>query len=313
MRTLNPVNYALSVVSKVSMVLVIGFAVLSSRASREELLQVSDLPAGYHSIGELAGRGTFYASGERFSFRVDDGNHYHGYAGPGVWAQEAKVVRTQGIVYGIDDGAIVSAGYLIRQVDLLSGKSFHGLTLREVDLPVAYSMTIDLIAGETEDSNQYLWLWHFTPTSDIVPLMLSTGQLPLATSLPSEYEVFACDHLPETRFCPGMGRHFIALSDPVTDGTYSRQPTTTGDDGVIYGEAAGKLIFIEYAFSQQDLVDSVSWSAEIPLSGIPIPPIDNVHVLHFGTDGSTRGSYTVHMYFLPEEIYLAWESEPLTL
>ena len=313
MRILNPVNYALSVLSKASVVLVIGFAVLSSRANSDELLQVSDLPAVYRSIGEHAGRGTFDAVGERLSFRIDDGNHYHGYAGPGVWAQEAKGVRTQGLVYGVDDGAIVSAGYLIRQVDLLSGKSFHGLTLREVDLPVAYSMTIDLIAGETEDSNQYLWLWHFTSINDIAPLMLSTGQLPLATSLPSEYEVFACDHLPETRFCPGMGRHFIALSDPVTAGSYSRQPTSTGDDGVIYADAAGKLIIIEYAFSQQDLAGGISWSAAIPLSGIPIPPIDNIHVLHFGTDGSTRGSYTVHMYFLPEEIYLAWESEPSTL
>ena len=72
MRILNPVNYALSVLSKASVVLVIGFAVLSSRANSDELLQVSDLPAVYRSIGELAGRGTFYAVGERFSFRIDD-------------------------------------------------------------------------------------------------------------------------------------------------------------------------------------------------------------------------------------------------
>ena len=309
MGTLNLINWALS---KLSIVLVIGLAILSSQASSDELLQASDLPAVYSSIGELAGRGTFYAAGGRLSFRIDDGNHYHGYAGPGVWAQEAKGVRTQGLVYGIKDGDIVSAGYLIRQVDLVSSKSFHGLTLRELDLPVAYSMTVDLIVGETEDSNQYLWLWHFTPTNDVAPLMLSAGQLPLAARLPSEYEVFACDHLPETRFCPGMGRHFTNLSEQVVSG-YSRQPTTTGDDGVIYGEAAGKLIFIEYVLGQQDLVNGVSWSGAIPLGGIPIPPIDNVHILHFGTDGSTRGTYTVHMYFIPEEIYLAWEAEPSTL
>jgi len=275
--------------------------------------QVTDLPAVYRSVGELAGRGMFYAATDRPSFRIDDGNHYHGYAGPGVWAQDGKGVRTQGVLYGIDDGAIVSAGYLIRQADLVAGKSLHGLTLRELDLPVAYSMTVDLIEGETDDSNQYLWLWHFTPPDDAAPSMLTAGQLPLATSLPSEYEVVACDHEPETRFCPGMGRHFIDLPDPVTDPTFSRQPTAAGDDGVIYGEAAGKLIFIEYVFSQQDFVDGVSWPAAIPLGGLSIPPIDNVHVLHFGTGESTRGRYTVHMYFLPEETYLAWETEPSTL
>ncbi len=287
--------------------------------------QVTDLPPEYRSVGELAGRGVFYAAGERPSFRIDDGNHYHGYDGPLVWAQDAVedpvedavesatgeaplAVRTQGLLYGIDDGAIVSAGYLVRQADLVSGKSLHGLTLRELDLPVAYSMTVDLIEGETEDSSQYLFLWHFTPPDDAAPSMLLAGQLPLATSLPVEYEVFACDHVPETRFCPGMGRHFMDRSDPV-----SRQPTSAGDDGVIYGEAAGKLIFIEYVFSQQDFVDGVSWPAAIPLDGLPIPPIDNVHILHFGTGGSTRGSYTVHMYFIPEDIYLAWETEPSTL
>ncbi len=274
----------------------------------------TELPAGYRSVGELAGRGIFYAASERPSFRIDDGNHYHGYDGPLVWAQDAvEGLRTQGVLYGIDHGVIVSAGYLIRQTDLVSGRSLHGLTLRELDLPVAYSMTIDLIAGETEASNQYFFLWHFIPPDDAVPQMLAAGQLPLATSLPGEYEVFACDHIPETRFCPGMGRHFIDLSDPAVDLAFSRQPTTRGDDGVIYGEAAGKLIFIEYVFSQQDLVNGISWSAPIPLDGLPIPPIDNVHVLHFGSDGSTRGRYTVHMYFIPEATYLAWEAEPSTL
>ncbi len=187
------------------------------------------------------------------------------------------------------------------------------MTLRELDLPVAYSMTVDLIEGETEDSNQYLFLWHFVPPAAAAPPMLTAGQLPLTTSLPSGYEVFACDHLPETRFCPGMGRHFIDLSDTVAGPTLSRQPTAAGDDGVIYGEAAGKLIFIEYVFRQQDFADGVSWSAAIPLDGLPIPPVDNVHVLHFGSGGSTRGSYTVHRYFIPEATYLAWETEPSAL
>ena len=56
----------------------------------------------------------------------------------------------------------------------------------------------------------------------------------------------------------------------------------------------------------------MSWPA-IPLHGLPIPPIDNIHVLHFGTDESTTGRYTVHMYFLPEEVYLGWEVEPESL
>jgi hypothetical protein len=51
MGTLNLINWALSVLSKASVVLVIGFAVLSSRANSDELLQVSDLPAVYRSIG----------------------------------------------------------------------------------------------------------------------------------------------------------------------------------------------------------------------------------------------------------------------
>ena len=147
-------------------------------APLRSLPQVRDLPSNYRAVGELAGRGMFYAATERPAFRIDDGNHYHGYAGPGVWAQESKGTRTQGVLYGVDDGAIVSAGYLIRQADLVSGKSLHGLTLRELDFPVAYSMTADLIEGETAESNQYLWLWHFTPPDDAVPSMLTTGQLP---------------------------------------------------------------------------------------------------------------------------------------
>jgi hypothetical protein len=253
----------------------------------------------------------FYAPGERPSFRIDDGGHYHGYDGPGVWAKDPKGTRTQGVLYGIEDGAIVSAGYLIRQADLVGGKSFHGLTLRELGFPAAHSMTVDLVEGETADSNLYLWLWHFRPAQDPAQPMLPVGQLPSLSSLPNGFKVYACDHLPETRFCPGMGRHYVDLPTPIVDPTFSRRQTSTGDYGVIYGEAAGKIIFIEYVFSQEDLAAGVSWPA-IPLNGLPIPPIDNVHVLHFGTD-APGGRYTVHMYFIPEETYLTWDAEPSTL
>ncbi|MFL2855045.1 MAG: hypothetical protein ACJZ8E_01480, partial [Pseudohongiellaceae bacterium] len=199
MVTLNLISKMLS---KVSMALVMGHAILFNYACGEELLKVSDLPAFYSPIGELAGRGTFYADGGRLAYREDDGNHYHGYDGPVVWAKQDNEIRAQGFIYGVEGGQVVSAGYLTRQIDLVAGKSFHGLTLRELDLPVAYSMTVDFIAGETQDSNEYLWLWHFTPPKGLKPSMLPVGQLPSAASLPNEYEVFACDHFPETRFCP---------------------------------------------------------------------------------------------------------------
>ena len=306
-------NFIGKALSKVSIALVIGHAIFNNSASSEELLQISDLPTSYSPIGELVGRGTFYADRGQRAYRFDDGNHYHGYDGPVVWAKKKNEIRSQGLIYGVKGGEIVSAGYLTRQIDLVAGKSFHGLTLRELDLPVAYSMTVDFIAGETKGSGEYLWLWHFAPLKGLKPSMLPAGQLPPAANLPSEYEVFACDHFPETRFCPGMGRHFTNLSEQLSRGQYSRQPTSAGDFGVIYGEAAGKLIFIEYVFNQQDLMTGVSWSAAIPLDGIPIPPIDNVHILHFGTNESTSGRYTVHMYFIPEETYLAWEREPSIL
>ena len=75
-----------------------------------------------------------------------------------------------------------------------------------------------------------------------------------------------------------MGRHFTDLSKP-----------------------AGRL--------PSSRAEGVSWP-EMPLYHLPIPPIDNAHVLHFGRAGSLSGRYTVHMYFLPEETYLAWETEP---
>lgn len=269
------------------------------------LPQVTDLPADYHLAVELANRGVFYTAGGQPAVRVDDGDHYHGYDGPGVWATEPKGTRTQGVLYGVEDGAIVSAGYLIRQSDLVAGKSFHGLTLRQLDFPAARAMTVDLVDGEPEDSNQFLILWHFTPPESSNTPMLPVGQLPSLTSLPEGFEVFACDDYPEA-FCPGMGRHY---TDPSSVG---RLPDAEGDEGVIYGEAAGKLIFIEYVFTQEELAAGVSWPA-MPLDGLAIPPIDNVHMLHFGRPGSTEGRYTVHMYFLPEDTYLAWKTEPDTL
>lgn len=269
------------------------------------LPQVTELPPGYRPVGPLADRGMFYADGERPSARLDDGDHYHGYDGPGVWAREPKGLRTQGVLYGIEDSAVVSAGYLIRQADLVASKSFHGLTLRELGFPAARSMTVDLIKGETADSNQYLLLWHFLSGESSPRPMLGVEELPLLTSLPDEFVVYACDQYPDA-FCPGMGRHY---TDPTS---VARFAEAVGNEGVIYGEAAGKLIFIEYVFTQENLAAGISWPA-MPLDGLLIPPIDNAHVLHFGAPGSTSGVYTVHMYFLPEDIYLAWETEPETL
>lgn len=265
------------------------------------LPRISDLPAGYELAGELAGRGPFYAQGGQPDARLDDGDHYHGYDGPLVWAEEWKGTRTQGVLYGVEDDAIVSAGYLIRQADLAAGRSFHGLTLRELDFPPARSMTVDFIEGE---ENLYLMLWHFLPADPDRP-MLPLGELPPASSLPEGFVVYACDQF-EDLFCPGMGRHF---TDPNSLG---RRPEAEGNEGVIYGEAAGKLIFIEYVLGQEELAAGVSWPA-MPLDDLPIPPIDNIHVLHFGSPDSTEGRYTVHMYFLPEDIYLRWETEPETL
>ena len=99
-------------------------------AAAAALPRVTDLPPDYQPVGEIAGRGTFYAAGGRRTSRKDDGSHYHGYDGPGVWAKEPMEVRTRGVVYGVEDGAVVSAGYLLRQADLTAGRSFHGLTLR---------------------------------------------------------------------------------------------------------------------------------------------------------------------------------------
>ena len=269
----------------------------------ESLPRVTELPSGFRSVGELANRGVFYAAGGRLSFRIDDGDDYHGFDVLPVWAKGTKGARTQGALYGVEDGVIVSAGYLIRQADLVAGKSFHGLTLRELSFPAAHYLTIDLVEGATADANQYLWLWHFLPQHGPVQPMLSVDELPSVASLPPRFAIYACAEHPND-FCPRMGRHH---TDPAKSG--GRPPTATGDDGVIYGEAAGKLIFIEFVFAQQDFGAGGSWSA-MPLNGLPIPPIDNLHLLHYsGADGAP-GRYTAHMYFIPETTYLAWETEP---
>ena len=49
------------------------------------------------------------------------------------------------------------------------------------------------------------------------------------------------------------------------------------------------------------------------MGSLPIPPINNVHLLHFGTGEPARGRYTVHMYLIPEETYLTWDAEPAAL
>lgn len=271
----------------------------------QSLPQVSDLPPRYLPVGDLAGHGELYAEGGEATSRSDDGDHYHGYDGPPLWAKDLQGARTEGLVYGVEEGAVISAGYLVAQSDLAASKSFHGLTLRELDLPTARYLTVDLVAGETDDSNRYLLLWHFVPPEQPARPVLGLGQLPSTGSLPDDYVVYACDQFPE-RFCPGMGRHFTRDVRALT-----RPLDAEGNDHVTYGEAAGKLIFIEYIVTQEDLVAGVSWSP-MPLDDMPIPPIDNVHLLHFETGGDL-GLYTIHMYFLPEEIYLPWETEPETL
>ena len=278
----------------------------TSADSRAALLislpSVGDLPPHFRPIGDLAGHGELYAENGEAASRGDDGDHYHGYDGPPLWAEDLKGTRTDGVVYGVEGDAVVSAGYLVAQEDLAAGKSFHGLTLRELDFPAARSLTVDLVQGESGDSNQYLLLWHFVATEQPAKPVLELGQLPAVDTLPEDYVVYACNQFPQ-RFCPGMGRHYTRDIQALT-----RPLDATGNAHVTYGEAAGKLIFIEYIVTQEDLVAGVSWPA-MPLDDHPIPPIDNAHLLHFETGGEL-GLYTIHMYFLPEEIYLPWKAEP---
>lgn len=278
-------------------------------ALRRSLPRITDLPSHYRPIGTLSGRGPFHAAAPA-SHRIDDGDAHHGLPATTAWAAKPKdkTGLTQGVLYGVDEQAITSAGYLIRQTDLVAGKSFHGLTLRELDFPAAQYLTVDLIKGATEGDNRYLWLWHFLPRSeDQVRPMLRTGELPALTTLPRSFSVVRNEAYPND-FYPRMGRHRRDFSTPA-----NRLPKGTGDESVWYGEAAGKLIFIEYIFGQEHFVAGASWPY-LPLNTVPIPPIDNVHILHYnGAKPDAPGLFTAHMYFIPEATYLAWEQEPPVL
>jgi hypothetical protein len=276
----------------------------------QSLPKVTELPSGYRPVGQLAGRGHFYTLGGAPAFRIDDGGAHHGSGNTAVWAPlAAKGIKgrgTQGILYRVEDGAITGAGYLIRQADLIAGKSFRGVSFREIPLPAAQHLTIDLVRGATADSNQYLWLWHFLPQEGYARHMLPAGKLPSLTSLPGTFSATGMDVHPKG-FYPRMGRHHRNLSR-----AGHRRPDATGDESVLYGDAAGKLIFIEYTFSRQDFAAGVSWPA-MPLNGVPTPPIDNLHIMHYTATKEASEYYTVHMYFIPEERYLSWETEPPSL
>ena len=271
-------------------------------AALQSLPRVSDLPPEFRFARELAERGVFL-TGRGLSFRQDDGGDHHGFDALRVWASDEKDDPTQGAVYRIEDGAVVAAGYLVRQANLAAGKSFRHLSLRGLDFPAPHYLSVDFLEAESAEANQYLWLWHFLPPAGPISPTVPAGALPPVTSLPPRFTLFACQQYPND-FCPRMGRHFADQSKSTT-----RVPAATGDDGVIYGEAEGRLIFIEYVFRQQDFAAGVSWP-ELPLNSVPIPPIDNLHLLHYGRPDGAPGTYTAHMYFVPEHSYLAWDEEP---
>ena len=271
-------------------------------ALRQSLPRVSDLPPEFRFARELADRGVFLAGGG-LSFRRDDGGEHNGFDALRHWASDEKDDPTQGAVYRIEDGAVVAAGYLVRQSDLVAGRSFRHLSLRGLDFPAPQYLSVEFVEAESTEANRYLWLWHFVPRSGAASPSVAAGALPPVTSLPPRFTLFACGEYPND-FCPQMGRHF-------TDGSTSttRVPTATGDDGVIYGAAEGRLVFIEYVFRQQDLAAGASWP-ELPLNSVPIPPLDNLHLLHYGRPDGPPGTYTAHMYFIPEKTYLAWDEDP---
>ena len=275
-------------------------------ADRAALLQslpsVSDLPPEFRYARALADRGVFLAGGG-LSLRRDDGGDHHGFDALRHWASDEKDDPTQGAVYKVEDGAVVAAGYLVRQSDLVAGKSFRHLSLRGLDFPASQYLSVELVDGATAEANRYLWLWHFLPRGSRASPTVAARYPPPVTSLPPRFELFACGEYPND-FCPHMGRHFTDTSRSAT-----RSPAATGDDGVIYGEADGRLIFIEYVFRQQDFAAGASWP-ELPLDSVPIPPIDNLHLLHYGSPDGPQGTYTAHMYFIPEKAYLAWDEDP---
>ena len=279
------------------------------RSMLDWLPLVSDLPDNFRPIGTLGGQGEFFTAGTASRHRVDDGDEHHGLPATVAWAANRKdqQAQAQGVHYRVADGRITGAGYIVRQSDLVAGRSFYGLTLRQLDLPPAQSLTIELLEGETEGSKSYLLLWDFLPAPDQDRAMLEMGELQVVTGLPPTFTVVRNESYPND-FYPRMGRHRRVMS-----ATRNRLPTATGAESVWYGEAAGKLIFIEYIVSQQDVADGASW-VNLPLNGVPIPPIDNVHILHYnGAQPDAPGLYTVHMYFVPDEQYLSWKTEPLVL
>ena len=275
----------------------VGTALLQS------LPRASELPPGFRAAGEVAGRGVFHTAGGRLAYRQDDGGDTHGSNSLPVWEKNRKANPTQGVLYGVEDGAVVSAGYLIRHVDIAGHRSFRHLSLRGLDFPAAQHLTIDFIEGATPDAGRYLWLWHFVPLAGAARPTLPAGSLPPVTNLPARFSLYACEEFPND-FCPRMGRHHRDLSRAA-----NRPPDATGDYGVTYGEAAGRLIFIEHVIQQSDLLAGATWNA-IPLNGLPIPPIDNLHLLHYNGADSPVGRYTAHMYFVPERTYLGWDAAP---
>ena len=267
------------------------------------LPRASELPPGFREAGEVAGRGVFHTAGGRLAYRQDDGGDTHGSNSLPVWEKSRKADPTQGVLYGVADGAVVSAGYLVRHVDIAGHKSFRHLSLRGLDFPAPQHLTIDFVEGRTPDAGLHLWLWHFTPLEGAARPTLPAGLLPPVTSLPERFGLYACEQFPND-FCPRMGRHHRDLSRAP-----NRPPGATGDFGVTYGEAAGRLIFIEHVIQQQDLLAGATWNP-IPLNGLPIPPIDNLHLLHYNGADSPVGRYTAHMYFVPEQTYLGWDEPP---
>ena len=267
------------------------------------LPRASELPPGFREAGEVAGRGVFHTAGGRLAYRQDDGGDTHGSNSLPVWEKSRKADPTQGVLYGVADGAVVSAGYLVRHVDIAGHKSFRHLSLRGLDFPAPQHLTIDFVEGRTPDAGLHLWLWHFTPLEGAARPTLPAGLLPPVTSLPERFGLYACEQFPND-FCPRMGRHHRDLS-----WAPNRPPGATGDFGVTYGEAAGRLIFIEHVIQQQDLLAGATWNP-IPLNGLPIPPIDNLHLLHYNGADSPVGRYTAHMYFVPEQTYLGWDEPP---
>lgn len=271
------------------------------------LPKVTELPSGFRPVGELAGRGQFYSSNGAVARLADGSAHHTGSATTAAWAAlAAKGVKghgTQGVLYRVEDGAVTAAGYLIRQADLVGGRSFRGLTLRGLPLPAAHSLSIDLIKGATPEANLYLWLWHFLAERGPAPPMLPIGELQSLTIFPGRFVVIGADAHPKG-FYPRMGRHH-------RDGSHAgrRLANSVGDDSVTYGEAAGKLIFIEYIFGHDDFAAGVTWPA-MPLNSVPLPPIDNVHIMHYEATSAAAAYFTAHMYFIPEDTYLGWEREP---